>query len=255
MSAPKREDFFAGTALLRGAAPATNVFEATVERLGNSIKLGLLKPGQQLPPERELATLVGVSRVTVRSAIQVLVQGGFLVSRRGRGGGTFVVESPPEWSNHATETSPAKGGSLDAGDFNDRRRVIESGVCEIAAERISEHQVAQLRERVGRLAELVDNREMFRSEDALLHIAIAEATGNQNLVRMVAELQAELSNLISHVPPSDAALAHSNLQHARIVGALASGDGAAARAAMLEHISGTKRFLGGLLPLERTVGE
>ena len=83
MSAPKREDFFAGTALLRGAAPATNVFEATVERLGNSIKLGLLKPGQQLPPERELATLVGVSRVTVRSAIQVLVQGGFLVSRRG----------------------------------------------------------------------------------------------------------------------------------------------------------------------------
>ena len=112
-----------------------------------------------------------------------------------------------------------------------------------------------MRERVGRLAELVDNREMFRSEDALLHIAVAEATGNQHLVRMVAELQAELSNLISHVPPSDAALAHSNLQHARIVGALASGDGAAARAAMLEHISGTKRFLGGLLPLDRTVEE
>ncbi len=236
-----------GTALLRGANLTSNVFEATVERIGRSIKLGLLKPGQQLPPERELAELMGVSRVTVRSAIQVLTAGGFLIARRGRNGGTFVVEKPPMW----------KGGEEGAGSeavavnsFVDRRFVLETGVCELAAQRVTDTQLAGLRERVGRLGELVSDLSAFRREDAQFHIAIAEATGNQDLVRQIAELQAELSDLIGHLPPSEEAMIHSNLQHAKVVACIARRDGAGARQAMAEHLAGTAHFLAGLLPGE-----
>lgn len=235
-----------GTALLRGPSLTSNVFEAAVEKIGRSIKLGLLKPGQQLPPERELAALMGISRVTVRSAIQVLTAGGFLLSRRGRNGGTFVVETPPVW-NGGEDGSASMEAARVAG-FIDRRFVLETGVCELAAMRINETQLASLRERVGYLGELVSDLAAFRRDDAQFHIAIAEATGNQDLVRQVAELQAELSDLIGHLPPSEEALAHANLQHAKLVSCIAKGDGAGARRVMAEHLDATAHFLTGLLP-------
>lgn len=233
------------TALLRGAVPTSNVFEATVQRLGQSIKLGLFKPGQQLPPERDLASMIGVSRVTVRAAIQVLASGGFLVARRGRTGGTFVVDDPPQWEER---TEIDGGKQVEVSGFLDRRFVLETGICELAAERASDGQVASLRQRVGQLGELVDDLVEFRRQDAQLHIAFAEATGNSDLVRISAELQAELTTLIALIPPSADALSHSNLQHARIVACIAKHDGASARNAMAEHLQGTKLFLGGLLP-------
>src|SRR3712207_4357571 len=70
-------------------------FEETVERLGTAIRLGLLGPGTRLPPERELAEQLGISRSTLRQALTTLVQSGHLVSLRGRSGGTFVSETPP----------------------------------------------------------------------------------------------------------------------------------------------------------------
>jgi DNA-binding FadR family transcriptional regulator len=240
------------TALLRGAAPTSNVFEATVQRLGQSIKLGLFKPGQKLPSERDLADIIGVSRVTVRAAIQVLASGGFLVARRGRTGGTFVVENPPQWEERSKE---AGGKPVEASGFLDRRFVLETGICELASERASESQIASLRQRVGQLGELVDDIVEFRRQDAQLHIAFAEATGNSDLVRMSAELQAELTSLIALIPPSPDALSHSNLQHARIVACIAKHDASGARLAIAEHIQGTRLFLGGLLPGSRASGE
>ena len=235
-------------ALLRTNAPTSNVFETTVERLGQSIKLGLFKPGEQLPPERELAQITGVSRVTVRSAIQVLTAGGFLSAKRGRNGGTFVVSNPPQWPTD--ETGMVVRDSKMALELLDQRLVIGAGVAELAANRISKSQLASLRETVGKLAELVDDLQAFRTIDAQLHIGIAEATGSQRLTRQVAEIEAEMGDLMGLVPRSGEALLHSNLQHARIVSCLAQGDGAAARAAMSDHLEGTRHLLLGLLPQE-----
>ena len=69
-----------------------NAFEETVERLLATIRLGLLAPGECLPPERELALRLGVSRDTVREAIKSLSEAGYQVSRRGRYGGTFHAD-------------------------------------------------------------------------------------------------------------------------------------------------------------------
>jgi DNA-binding FadR family transcriptional regulator len=70
-------------------------FEETVDRLGTAIRLGLLPPGERLPAERELCTMLGVARSTLRQALTALAQSGHVRAVRGRGGGTFVAERPP----------------------------------------------------------------------------------------------------------------------------------------------------------------
>ena len=72
-----------------------NALEDTVARLVQTIRLGVVAPGESLPPERELAARYAVSRDTVREAIRELADTGFLVRRRGRYGGTFVADPLP----------------------------------------------------------------------------------------------------------------------------------------------------------------
>ena len=68
-----------------------NVFETTVEQLATAIRLGVFVDGEQLPPERDLAERLGVSRNTLREAIAALRDSGLVTTRRGRGGGTVVT--------------------------------------------------------------------------------------------------------------------------------------------------------------------
>src|SRR4051795_10936470 len=100
-----------------------SMFEETVARLGTAIRLGLLAPGTQLPPERELADQLGISRSTLRHALNTLVQSGLLASARGRGGGTFVAARPPL----AAGTEIALGPQ--ARDVLDDRVIIETGAA------------------------------------------------------------------------------------------------------------------------------
>ncbi|HKG16877.1 MAG TPA: GntR family transcriptional regulator, partial [Solirubrobacteraceae bacterium] len=115
-------------AVFEPVAPPTT-FEQTVERLGNAIKLGLLAPGTRLPPERELANQLGISRSTLRNALTTLVQSGHLVSVRGRSGGTFVVDSPP-LSAGSVRPSPAV-----MKEVLDGRVAVEIGAVVLAVER------------------------------------------------------------------------------------------------------------------------
>src|SRR2546430_10476691 len=80
---------------LLGPVRAGNAFEETVERLLSVIKLGVIPPGDRFPAERELAGLLGVSRITLREAIRALQQAGYVESRRGRFGGTLVTYTRP----------------------------------------------------------------------------------------------------------------------------------------------------------------
>src|SRR6266566_1811230 len=111
---------------------AGNAFEETVERLLTVIKLGVVAPGGRFPPERELAGLLGVSRLTLREAIRALQQSGYVVSRRGRFGGTFVTYDPP-----APDPGEARRIALeDAGKLTDAlifRHVVETGAAEMLA--------------------------------------------------------------------------------------------------------------------------
>src|SRR3954471_10304032 len=121
-------------------------FEETVDRLGTAIRLGLLEPGSRLPPERELADQLRISRSTLRQALTTLVQSGHLVALRGRSGGTFVCDEPPLAERAGTPAGEGAGAVLDY------RVAIELGPALLAAERGDAGQFGRLDELVGRMS-------------------------------------------------------------------------------------------------------
>jgi GntR family transcriptional regulator, transcriptional repressor for pyruvate dehydrogenase complex len=222
-----------------------NAFEETVERLLDGIRLGVHGCGDRLPPERELAGRLGVSRVTVRDALRELAAAGYVETRRGRFGGTFVTYQPgPLAPGELTRTAASMGGLLtDALTF---RRVVEAGAAETAARAtLSRRQ----REELTASLAAVESAQIsgYRQADTRLHLAIAEAAGSPLLTTSVVEVRVHLVDLLNAIPMLERNLVHSNLQHARIVRAILAGDPDGARQAMEEHVEGTAALLRGFL--------
>jgi GntR family transcriptional regulator, transcriptional repressor for pyruvate dehydrogenase complex len=220
-----------------------STFEETVERLGSAIRLGLLAPGSKLPPERELALQLRISRSTLRQALTTLVQSGHLISLRGRKGGTFVAEQPP-LSEQAGEPLDQKAWAV-----LDYRVAVETGAVTLAAERGSEAQFERLEELVAKMDEELENFEEYRLTDIRFHIGIAEAAHSPRLLSAMTDVQAQMSDLIALIAHPPEVLARSNEQHGRLVKALRKGDIARVVKQMREHTEGTEHILAGLLPV------
>jgi GntR family transcriptional regulator, transcriptional repressor for pyruvate dehydrogenase complex len=226
-------------AVFKPVDPPTT-FEETVERLGTAIRLGLLPPGRQLPPERDLATLLRISRSTLRQAITTLVESGHLVSVRGRTGGTFVVEAPP-----LSEVADEPLGE-EARAVLDFRVAVETGATVLAAERAVAEHLEKLDELVQRMA-TAEGFEDYRRADVRFHIGIAEAADSPRLVSAMTEVQGNVSDLIALIPHPQEVLTQSNAQHARLVVLLRDKDAGAAATLVRDHIRGTEHILAGLL--------
>jgi DNA-binding FadR family transcriptional regulator len=218
-----------------------NAFEDTVGRLLETIRLGVLAPGESLPPERELATRLGVSRDTVREAIKSLAEAGYLVSRRGRYGGTFLAKELPAPRGDGLIFSRAE---ID--DALRLREILEVGVARMAAGR-----TLTASERETLWSRLADVRgaaaEDYRRLDSRLHLAIAEAAGAPSVVPLVAENRMRLNELLDHIPLLARNIAHSDEQHEAIVMAILAGDGESAAEVMTAHIWASAALLHGFL--------
>jgi DNA-binding FadR family transcriptional regulator len=226
-------------AVFKPVRPPTT-FEETVERLGTAIRIGLLPPGSQLPPERQLAEELRISRSTLRQALTTLVQSGHLTSLRGRTGGTFVAERPPLAE---TDDEPLGG---DARATLDHRVAIELGSVILAAERAEGSDLDALDALVERMAGAPEF-EPYRRADIRFHIGLAEAARSPHLVTEMTEVQGEMSDLIAHIAHPEEVLTRSNAQHAELVARLRDRDAGAAVALARSHIRGTEHILAGLI--------
>jgi DNA-binding FadR family transcriptional regulator len=234
----------AGLAALLGPVKAGNAFEETVERLLTVIKLGLVAPGDRFPPERELAALLGVSRLTLREAIKALQQAGFVESRRGRFGGTFVTYTRPD-----PDPGEARRLALeDPGRLTDAltfRLVVETGAAEVLAASGGDHGREVL---LARLADLNNATPGdYRRLDTLFHLSIAELTGSGMLTAACTDARMRLNDLLNAIPVLQHNIDHTAEQHTAIAGAILAGDAERARAAVAEHLDGTAALLRGFL--------
>jgi len=216
--------------------------EETVERLGTAIRLGLLAPGDQLPPERDLADQLGIARSTLRQALTSLTESGHLIAQRGRGGGTFVSEAPPLAESSRVDLSDGHWREL-----LDYRIAVEVGAAVLAAERTKPEDLAPLHAHVETMRGEADFS-VYRRADVFFHLGIAEASGSARLVAAMTEVQGNMSELIAHIAHPVPVLARSNEQHAEIVAALERRDSWTAAHVVREHLKGTEQVLAGLMP-------
>lgn len=233
-----------GQAVL-GAIRGRHAFEHCVERLATAIRLGIYPPGQVLPPERDLAATMGVSRATLREAIAALRSAGMVTTTRGRGGGTVVDYEPVEPG--APGVGSLAGRRSDLLDSLRFRRVVEPGACQVAAGSdltpLDRRLLVEAVEEVTAASGTAEHRQA----DSRFHLAIASVTRSPRLINAVAGVQADLHDMLLAIPVLPVNIEHSNTQHAAILDALLAGEEGRARRVMEDHCDDTAALLRGLM--------
>lgn len=207
--------------------------EQVVARVYELIKSDELKPGDRLPPERELAKLLGISRPALRAGLSSLISMGVLQSRQGAG--TFIVDGPP-----ALDSEPLRllaelhGFSFD--HMFETRSILEVGAAGLAAERATGEQLATMSEEIAEMFAALSDPQQFLLHDINFHRAVAAASGNPTLATLVEMVSA----ILYERRRGTIARAHDFQEaldlHRAIYRAIRSHKPDEARAAMTEHI-------------------
>ena len=212
--------------------------EQVVARVYELIKQQDLKPGDRLPPERELSKQLGISRPSLRAGLGSLISMGVLQSRQGAG--TFLVDGPP-----ALDSEPLRllaklhGFSFD--HMFETRSVLEVGAAGLAAERATGEQLATMSEEIADMFAALNDPQQFLVHDIAFHRAVAAASGNPTLATLVEMVSAILyerrRDTIERAHDFKEALE----LHRRIYRAIRSRQPDEAREAMREHIVRAQR--------------
>jgi GntR family transcriptional repressor for pyruvate dehydrogenase complex len=223
-----------------------HAFEACVEQLATAIRLGVYPLGSTLPPERELASMLHVSRATLREAMAALREAGLVQTTRGRGGGTVVTLKPRTPSARAAaRVSPERRRDwLDALEF---RRVVEPGAAYLAARTTP---TGVRRERLERALADVDSASKpaaHRQADSRFHLTVASLADSPRVIEAVTSVQGTLHEMLLAIPVLSTNIAHSDRQHAALVRAILAGNAERARQVMEEHCDDTAALLRGLV--------
>jgi GntR family transcriptional repressor for pyruvate dehydrogenase complex len=218
--------------------PVTPVpaYELVLEQLRRSLDQGHFAPGDKLPPERDLARQLGVSRTTLREAVRVLEGEGAVDVRRGSTGGIVVrqrVQRPAERRARMREFD----------EIIDFRLAVEPMAARLAAERRTKAEIAALERSLARLDELAAHGAEGRFGDWLradsdYHLLIARIARNNLLLHAIEAGRRGMFNPVGAVWGRLEEAAHA--QHSEIVAAIAAGEAARAAAAMTTHIEGTR---------------
>ncbi|HLA92426.1 MAG TPA: FCD domain-containing protein [Actinomycetota bacterium] len=228
-----------------------SAYEVAVQRLAQAIKLGALKSGARLPPERELVERLGVSRTTLREGIRALQQQGYLKTSRGRSGGTFIVQRRIRQPTRTDIQRIAREMGPLIPELFDMRAAVEPKAAELAALRATDEAIENLRWLAER-AERVPAAEL-RQADSTLHIAIAHTARSARLLDLVLEEQMRLHELLAYLSSARGLRGeqdHSEVQHHRIVDAIADRDPETSYRAMRDHIEATNALLSDVLKVD-----
>jgi GntR family transcriptional repressor for pyruvate dehydrogenase complex len=185
--------------------------------VNDKIERGLLRPGDRLPSERELAALIGVSRPSVRSGLRTLSAMGIVQTRHGSG--TYITEGPPALDGKPLRVLAALHGMSPEQMF-EARCVLEVGAAGLAAERATGEHIAAMAEEVSGMFATVDDPHSFLMHDIRFHRAVAMASGNPILASLVEMVSGLFFELRRHVPQRtpdqlrEIAIIHRNIYHA-----------------------------------------
>ena len=192
--------------------------EQVIAYVRGLIERKALRPGDRLPPERDLAARIGVSRPTVRMGLQALAAMGCIRSRHGSG--TYIPDGPPVLGTEALSLLAALHDFTHQ-QMYDARRIFEVGAAGLAAECATPEQIASLAEEVASLFASLDDPQRFLVHDISFHRLVAAASGNPIIAAVVEMVSAlyykqrrETATRASDRDLRDAAEAHRHIYQA-----------------------------------------
>ena len=232
MSAPAKAEF--------GPVRKTKIYEQVARQIQRLIRDGLLKPGDKLPPERELADMFQVSRSSLRDAIRTLELMGLAEPRQGEG--TVVRDLSAESLVNPLSTMLVRKREL-VRELLDLRRMIEPPLAARAATHASAKEQAYLKDILRRQKEKVDRGEVAIDEDSEFHYAIAQAAKNSVVLKVLDVFMDLLRESRERSLQVEGRRQKSFAGHRRILSAINRRDASGAEAAMRRHIEEIERII------------
>ena len=211
----------------------SGITELVVQRIKDLLEHGDLKAGSRLPPERELAEMLSISRPSLRTALKALSVMGII--RAKPGAGTYIADSLPAIFNQPMHFMTLIHNTGFAEMF-EARRIIESGLAELAAERASAEDLAALSQEIEGMRGAIGNPEKFLKHDIRFHQTVAQAANNQ-VMTGVMDTIAQLLYQIRRQTIARASDFHEAVDwHQRIYDALRRHDAKRAKELMSSHL-------------------
>lgn len=223
---------------------AKKVSDYIFEQLQEAIVLKELLPGEQLPPERELCKVFNTSRVTMRDAIAVLKEEGFIEQRRGAKGGTFILPL----TTHDIERTREKvlNDKEKYSQLFEYRNVIEPEVVKLVVNNISRTDLEELNV-INEKMKNEKNREEFRSLDVQFHLMLGKCSNNQYFEQAVRMIRLQVNPVLDILPFNEKVHEKSCLEHIQLLEAIENGHAKEAYEIMVNHINSTTNKLFELL--------
>jgi GntR family transcriptional repressor for pyruvate dehydrogenase complex len=216
------------------AVQSSRLYAQIVQQIEESILNGALKPGDQLPPERELAMQFGVSRTAVREAVRTLHQRGLVEAYSGRG--TFVTNGTSQAIKSSLDLMMKISQPSGPTPLVEVREILEPEIAALAAARCEEVHLAMMREAIAVMDRERSDGEAFIEADLDFHLALAEAAANPlilSLIDSIGELLREQRMRIFYV---DGGPERGQFHHKRILEAVEQRNPELAREAMRAHL-------------------
>src|ERR1700692_1641746 len=161
----------------------SRLFEQIVQQVEDSILKGQLKPGDQLPAERDLAQRFGVSRTAVREAVKTLREKGLVEAYSGRG--TFVTNGTSQAIRQSLDLMIRINQQEGSANLAELRLVLEPEIAGLAASRIEEQLLCTMREAVAVMDRNLRDPDAYVEADLDFHLALAEAAGNPLILSLL----------------------------------------------------------------------
>ena len=212
----------------------SRLYEQIVQQIEDSVLNGSLKPGDQLPAERELAQRLGVSRTAVREAVKALREKGLVEAYSGRG--TFITDGTSQAARQSFDLMVKIGQQEGAPYLAELRLILEPGIAALAATRVTDEDLAGLREAVAVMDRAEKDPAAFIEADLDFHLALAEAAANPLILSLIDSIVGLLREQRIKIFNVEGGPQRGQFHHKRILDAMERRDAELARNAMRAHL-------------------
>jgi GntR family transcriptional repressor for pyruvate dehydrogenase complex len=213
---------------------SSRLYEQIVQQVEDSIHKGALKPGDQLPPERELAQQFGVSRTAVREAVKALHEKGLVEAYPGRG--TFITDGTSYSMRQSLDRMVKVGQAEGSAFLAEVRAILEPEIAALAATRADAEDVSSMREQVAVMDGACKDPDAFIEADLDFHLALAEAAANPIILSLIDSIVGLLREQRMGIFQVEGGPERGQHHHKKILKAVELRDPTGAREAMKAHL-------------------